>query len=353
MSVERCDVAIIGGGIAGLSLGKFLAQRGIPFILFEEHRNFFQKACGEGIIRYTVGHEFYDLYESSAGVEKEVAETVIHTACGSIVVEMPVLMTDKRAVEREFARQAAAGGEIRMGEKVATIRNGVLLPQEVRPHVIVGADGCFSTVRKYLGLRAVRYGIAAEGHSTDVDFDRDRCHVVMRKDVVRHGYAWYFPKKDGWNIGIGSCNRRGFKSAFRTFRQHNPARGWRGAPIPIDIPTKTYGRNALVVGDAAAHVLGNVGEGIMLSIIAAKIAADVIENAARSNFSNPDLATYEKRWRTVLWKQLVSSYLGGMLFFKAVATEQLRHVLLARMCQKTSAYYRNLPRRWERLTRGL
>ena len=38
--MERHDVAIIGGGIAGLTLAKFLAEYGIDFVLLEEHKDF-------------------------------------------------------------------------------------------------------------------------------------------------------------------------------------------------------------------------------------------------------------------------------------------------------------------------
>lgn len=46
--MEKVDVAIVGGGIAGLTLAKFLSEEGINFILFEGHDDFFKKACGEG-----------------------------------------------------------------------------------------------------------------------------------------------------------------------------------------------------------------------------------------------------------------------------------------------------------------
>ena len=95
--MEKCDVAIIGGGIAGLSLGKFLAERGIPFILFEEHNEFFKKACGEGFILKTCGYNFYDLYGEKKGIEKRIDESHIHTRYGEVQLCVPIVTTDTAA----------------------------------------------------------------------------------------------------------------------------------------------------------------------------------------------------------------------------------------------------------------
>ena len=41
MFMEKIEVAIVGAGPAGLSVAKFLGENGIPFILIEEHTQFF------------------------------------------------------------------------------------------------------------------------------------------------------------------------------------------------------------------------------------------------------------------------------------------------------------------------
>lgn len=338
-------MAIIGGGIAGLSVAKFLAERGIPFILLEEHRAFFKKACGEGIVRNTVGYEFSDLYGSTRGIEREVWETIIHTKYGDISLEMPILMTDKRKIEEELARQAQRQGEIRMGERVENIVDGIIMPQELKPKIIVGADGCFSRVRASMGQRPVRCGIAAATLTDSTGFDPDACHVIIRKDVVRYGYAWFFPKKNSWNMGIGSYKKDDFRRAFARFRMQHPAPQWRGALLPIDRPLKTYHNNVLLVGDAAAHVFATIGEGIMPSIIAAQAAARAIERCIRNNFAIAELSSYEKEWKEHLGKAFTYSYYAGKVFFKVVKSEYLRHKLLVKLCREATAYYKNILRR--------
>jgi hypothetical protein len=60
-------------------VGKFLAEKGIPFVVLEEHDSFYMKPCGKGFIRNTAGGDFYELYGSKKRICKEIWETVIHT----------------------------------------------------------------------------------------------------------------------------------------------------------------------------------------------------------------------------------------------------------------------------------
>src|SRR6476620_9417636 len=48
-SAREVDVAVIGGGLAGLSLSILLAKKGYSVILFEKEKYPFQKVCGEYI----------------------------------------------------------------------------------------------------------------------------------------------------------------------------------------------------------------------------------------------------------------------------------------------------------------
>lgn len=340
--MEKIDIAIIGGGIAGLSLAKFLAERGIPFILFEEHTDFFMKPCGEGITQKIAGYDFFDFYDSKKGIEKEIWETIIHTKYGKISLEMPVLMTDKKAIEEELAKKAIKQGEIKMGEKVDKIVNGILYPQEIKPKLIVGADGAFSITRKYIGVKPPHLGVAVDGYAKNVDYDADNCHVILDKQVVNYGYAWFFPKKDRWNIGVGSYKIKYFKQAFPRFKENYKAEKWKGAYIPLDKPTKSYGKNAILIGDSAAQIYSALGAGNMSSMIIANLAAELIEKFAKRDFRNMDLSLYEKKWKKVIGKYLRYSYLTTKIFFSIVKSEYLRYKLLQKMCKDTTQYYRKL-----------
>ena len=343
--MEKTDIAIIGGGIAGLSLAKFLAERGIPFILFEEHNDFFMKPCGEGITQKIAGYDFFDFYDSKKGIEKEILETIIHTKYGGISLEMPILMTDKKEIEKELAKKAMKQGEIRMGEKVKEIRDGILYPQQIKPKIIVGADGVFSIARKYTGAREPHIGIAVDGYARNLEYDEDKCHVILNKDVINYGYAWFFPKRERWNIGIGSYKTKYFKKAFQDFKKKYKAEKWKGAYIPLDKPVKSYGKNVILVGDSASHIYSALGAGNMSSMIIANIASNHIEKFAKNDFRNIDLSLYEREWRKVIGKQLNYSHYSKKIFFSVIKSEYLRYKLLQKMCRDTTQHYRKLLRK--------
>jgi len=339
------DVVIVGGGVAGLSLAKFLTEKGVPFLLIEEHTEFFKKPCGEGVISHTMGYDFQDLYGSKAGIEKEIWNTIIYTRYGKIDMEMPIIMMDKKKMEEELAKRAT-GGEIRMGEKVERIEGGVLQPQGIKPHLIIGADGALSKVREYAGLKKPILGIAAEGYAKDIEMDDEKCHIILDKDVVKYGYAWYFPKKNKWNIGVGSQKKKYFKEGFERFKKKNEdVKEWRGAFVPLDKPIRAYGKNALLIGDAASHVFSAIGAGITPSMIVSKIASDFIEKWAYGNFKNMDFHAFEKEWRRRIGKYLTYSYYTKSIFFSIVKSEYIRYKLLQKMCRSTTEYYRRVMKR--------
>jgi len=112
VEIKKTDVIIVGGGIAGLTLAKFLAEEGIDFILFEEHDDFFQKACGEAIHLELADYNFFDLYGSKLGIEREIYNTIMSTRYGKANLYMPMIMGNKYLIEKEFAHQITKYGGI-------------------------------------------------------------------------------------------------------------------------------------------------------------------------------------------------------------------------------------------------
>ena len=337
--MEKVDVAIVGGGIAGLTVAKFLSQEGIDFILFEEHDGFFKKACGEGIYLELGKYDFSDLYESKKGIERVIDSTLISTKYGEFELHIPVAMSDKKVVEEEIARQTIRnGGRIEMNSKVNDIveyGNELMIePQKVVSKIVVGADGVNSVVRKYMGIQRPHVGVAATGILSRLDKPPDHLYVEFKRSVIRHGYSWFFPKKEEWNIGIGTFTPEYFKQSFQKFKNRfSEVRKWRFSPIPVSKPLKSYGKNVILVGDAASQIFPATGNGILSSMVCAKIAADEIAKMAKSDFREIDLSKYERAWKKVLSRMFTSSYNYYRLTYIADISEFIFHELFKIGCK--------------------
>jgi len=337
--MEKVDVAIVGGGIAGLTLAKFLSEGGVNFILFEEHDSFFKKACGEGIYLELGKYKFFDIYESKKGIEGVIESTLISTKYGKFELRIPVVVTDKRVVEEEISKQAIKkGGRIVMNSKVRKIerqRDSIILhPQKILSKIVVGADGVNSVVRRYMGVQRPHVGMAASGILPEMDKSPDRLYVEFKKSVIRYGYSWFFPKKKEWNIGIGTFMPRYFKSAFQKFKaRFSEAEEWKLSLLPISKPLKSYGKNTMLVGDAASQIFPATGNGILSSMICAKIAADEISKIAKNDFREVDLSKYEKAWKKELSKMFATSYIYYRLVKVADISEYLFHILFKMGCR--------------------
>lgn len=334
MNYQKTDVLIVGGGIAGLTVAKYLAEAGVDFILLEDHMEFGLKCCGEGITYSLIGHKFYDIYGSKRGIEKETKNIILRTKYGDITLPVSNIITNKKKVEEEIAKQARKNGaNIIMGEKVSNIekmgKNVVAFPQNFVAKVVVGADGVHSVVREYTGQKIPKYGIAATGILREKPKECDSCIIDFSKKIAPYGYAWWFPKKSTFNIGIGTVRKNNFRYTFSKFRgKYSQVKMWRVGIVPVSKPLKSYDKNIMLVGDSAAQVVAVLADGILPSMICAKICSETIIKFSRSNFKNIDTSLYEKTWKEQIGKIFYDGYLAYNILLKLYWSEYLTNQYL-------------------------
>jgi digeranylgeranylglycerophospholipid reductase len=113
------------------------------------------------------------------------------------------------------------------------------------------------------------------------------------------GYAWVIPKRGCANVGLGTWQhfRGRLDALFGTFtdRLGLPRRRGTGGYVPVLGPVaRTVSGKAVLVGDAAGHVMATNGGGINVAMICGRLAG---ETAADHVLAGLPLSAYEERWR--------------------------------------------------------
>ncbi|MGH2460155.1 MAG: hypothetical protein ACRDIY_14970, partial [Chloroflexota bacterium] len=135
--------------------------------------------------------------------------------------------------------------------------------------------------------------------------------VAMVDFSLRLGYAWFFPKGELSNVGIGTADRRQFRQLRRHLsdfiaRNHfdfaQPPRivghkipVWRGIE-PL------HQKNVVLAGDAAGVADPFFGEGIAYAIQTGRFAADAVARFLGSEW--PDLSGYTTAVQSILGRDL-------------------------------------------------
>jgi len=333
--LEKREIIIVGGGVAGLSLARCLAEKSIDFTLLEEHSKFYMKACGEGV---SSGQRLsiQDLYKSTIGFENKIDGAVLNFPFGKTVEHNGEGYTlNKEAFEAELSRQARVlGGEIRMGERVTALeRQGdsiLVHPQEILCRCIVGCDGVFSIVRQFFKQPLGRIAFFLSGQ---VKKERED-HILkffFDKQIAPGGYAWSFPKDKSYNVGIGSLYEfTDVKTCLRYLKDNLKAEKIRGAYIPLYLPLKTFFKGGILIGDAAPQINYLTGGGINSSIACARVAGNVLAKIyeQKKEYSEKNLEEYENRWKSVLGR-IRFQYHTSILTYRLMARSNIYSLFLS------------------------
>ncbi|MFP4146536.1 MAG: geranylgeranyl diphosphate reductase [Halorhodospira sp.] len=317
---DRFDVAVVGGGPAGATAARHLAQQGYEVLLLDRPGRI--KPCG-GAIPPRAVQDFdipAEMICATVGAARMVSPSDQH-------VDMPIQDGYVGMVDREFfdewlrERAAADGADWRHGtfkelseedgEVLLTYAEGRGGPgttaRQVRARIVIGTDGARSAVGRQAVPGASEIPHVAAYHeiieapkASDDRFHPERADVYYQGAISPDFYGWIFPHGGTVSIGAGSAVK-GFslRSAVAQLRQDaglDQVRTLRreGAPIPMH-PLKRWdnGRNVVLAGDAAGTVAPASGEGIYYAMVSGQRAAEAAEQALHSG-NGAALANAEK-----------------------------------------------------------
>jgi len=319
MNVREADVVVVGGGIAGATTARLLAEAGWGVIVLEKAHFPRDKPCGEGIM--PTGVRLLD----QLGILARIPTTQQHVIRGVrfVVGDMASVQGDFPDVGDGFHTglgvtrfvldelvlrhaQAHPNVEVREGEAATDVRSDryaievVTDTQCFRARLVVGADGLRSLVRNCLGLRLIRgrrqrFGIRS--HFQLSSGTRLEDYVCVDQNTNDQCFTTPVgPSEVQVALLLEKARMKQFAGrvdlAFDACLAARPqlsallANARRSSPIlacgPFDTwPRRRVADRAVLVGDAAGYLDPLTGEGISLALQGAICATEAINDALR------------------------------------------------------------------------
>lgn len=207
----HCDLAIVGGGFAGLTCAQAAAARGARTVVLERKRDVGAQCHTTGILVKEVA----DAWDVPRALTRRIHGVRLYSpSLRWIDLHSPgyfFLATDTPGVMRWLADLAtSAGAQLRLGANYAGCEraaDGVRLSgHDLAARYLVAADGARSRVAQDLDLGANReFLTGAEVELTGVrGLEEDRLHVFLDHQLARGYIAWAAPGVGVTQVGLAT-----------------------------------------------------------------------------------------------------------------------------------------------------
>ena len=326
-AVEFIDVAVIGGGPAGLQTARLLAEGGASVAVFEKKPDIGHNVVCTGFVGSEVFSEFR-LPAETIGHEFQEAKIVSYSG-RSIHYRHPVpfaAVVDRKRFDGILAGLAKnAGAEIETGttvRDVAVSRDGLTIEavRDGRPvrrgaRLAVLATGIDRRLHAKLGLTPPTRTL--HGAQVEIQDGGNAIPTIyVGPPTAPGGFAWSVPLGEGrFRVGLITDERP--QKVFEDFiARHYPRLDLNGAvrrlefkPISQGMAKTTVGNRALAVGEAAGQVKTTTGGGIYYGLWGARLASEVVlEALKKDSLGAVALSPYERRWKAGLRREISVGY---------------------------------------------
>jgi geranylgeranyl reductase family protein len=301
------DVAVVGGGPAGLAAAEAAAMAGARVIVLERAEHPRYKTCGGGLIGTS-------LAVAAPRIQVPTRDT-IHAITFTQDGRRPFTRRSSGRPLLELVRRddfdlawakaaAAAGAVVRQNKQVRAISEDetaatVTLAdgEEITAKVVIGADGSAGVSSRYVGVTLDQQdlGLEVELAATEADRAVWRGRVLLDWGAFPGSYGWVFPKDDELTVGVIMAKGNGAET--KKYLGDFVARmGLTGREVVRDSGHLTRCRKpdsplrrgrVLVVGDAAGLLEPWTREGISYALRSGTWAGEAAAGG--------DLGAYERR----------------------------------------------------------
>jgi digeranylgeranylglycerophospholipid reductase len=331
----ECDIAVVGGGPAGLSSAYAAASEGSKVILFEKDDAIAHNIRTSGVSwikemqELKIPREMYNPIKNFTFISPSNEVTIKGNEFSSCVL-------DVRRVYQHLAMLAAeAGAKIMVRSRVYNLFSG---PQdkimlrvntplgnlEIKPELIIDASGFSSVVGSKLGLVKPwrKYGIGAEYECYCDNVDLETWYLMVGKCYSDAGYAWVFPlSKSRIRIGVGVGRP---ESNLDPVKKLNEVLEKKLKPLdrlkniqPLEfhfgfIPNEgsretTIADRLIIVGDSAGQSNPLVLEGIRYAVEFGRLAGRVGAQSLSKGSVKSSLNEYERIWKSKVQSKIKSA----------------------------------------------
>jgi digeranylgeranylglycerophospholipid reductase len=335
MMETRYDIAIVGGGPAGLSAAYAAAKAGAKVIVFEKDEAIAHSVRTSGVTwidsmdALGIPSQYYNPIQSYRFVSPSNDVFITGASAKSCVL-------DVRSMYQYLAAQAAReGAEIVVRGNVTSVLkdgnrvNGVKASTPKGDLVasctlVIDASGFSSTAARRAGMvpEWKRYGVGAEYECYCDNADGSTWTLMVGRQYSEAGYAWVFPLSGSRvRIGVGIGRPESTVDPLEKLQSLMATR-----PKPLDslgriqplelhygfIPNEgvrqcTIADGLLLVGDAAGQSNPLVLEGIRYAIEFGRLAGRVGAASLASNSTKQSLIDYEKTWKEKVESKIASA----------------------------------------------
>ena len=324
---EKFDIAVVGGGPAGLSAAYSAAKGGAKVILFEKDESIAHSIRTSGVTwisemeRLGIPSKFYNPIRNYRFVSPSNDVLITGNDSRSCVLDI-------RDTYQHLAFLAAKQGVqlmvksnvidvIKDGHRVAGVKastpKGRLI---VRSTLVIDASGFSTSVGRKAGVAGQwkRYGVGAEYECYCDDIDSTTWVLMVGQKYSDAGYAWVFPLsanrvRIGVGVGRPESNAEPLEKLHKIIEKRlKPLDALREGKIqPLElhygfIPNEgmrstSIADGLIMVGDSAGQSNPLVLEGIRYAIEFGRLAGKVGADSLSQNSDRESLLEYERSWK--------------------------------------------------------
>jgi digeranylgeranylglycerophospholipid reductase len=331
-----CDIAVVGGGPAGLSAAYIAARSGARVILFEKDESIAHNIRTSGVTwieeieKLGITSEHYNPIKNYCFISPSNEVTIRGSTAKSCVLNV------RSAFQHLAFLAAEAGSQIMVKSNVINVivdsnnRISGLKATTPKGDIIIGsklvidASGFNSSIARRLGIvnEWRRYGVGAEYECYCEKVDTETWTLLVGRDYSEAGYAWVFPvSKNRIRIGVGIGRPESKVDPLQKLnsileKKLNPFNKM-GKITPIElhygfIPNEGLRKSTvfdglLLVGDSAGQANPLLLEGIRYAIEFGRLAGKIGAMSLASNSSKASLIEYERTWRSNIESKIHSA----------------------------------------------